>query len=361
MYRFGQQAVTSVFLMALGAGAVLAGDMANYKDVPTFRQAEPRECDADDIGFVQVSCRYIEVGSIDGYQLGSHRKEKDPRWAKLKKFQLGSGSLIKFGGIACARGQTESEATNTALGRAASAMKEVLQGWEDDTFTGHLTDLGFNKYDDGYRCKRTPSTSSEDQLSASNGSTQADPQSQATDDAARREAEERRAAERQAQAEAEARKTRATFTITNSDRYSLGLVFYSKSGDGEWPGNGRQYILSGTKTYNLKCTPGEKICFGAWRDHQTTYWGVGRQGKQGCSSCCIQCGQTYETNLTDGGPDSYPQTSSGGDLLDGVIGAIGLGATIYNGLNSGGGGYSGAPVVVPRRNAPRESGISGGN
>jgi hypothetical protein len=107
MYRVGLQVLTSVFVTALGANFALAGDMADYKDVPTFSQAPPRECEADDTGSVQVSCRYIEVGSIDGYQLGGQRKEKDSRWAKLKRYQLGSGTRLKFGGIACARGRTE--------------------------------------------------------------------------------------------------------------------------------------------------------------------------------------------------------------------------------------------------------------
>ncbi len=74
MYRICLRVLIAVFVTALGASFALAGDMANYKDVPTFRQAPPRECDADDIGSVQVSCRYIEVGSIDGYQIGGHRK-----------------------------------------------------------------------------------------------------------------------------------------------------------------------------------------------------------------------------------------------------------------------------------------------
>ena len=352
MYRVVLLALTSAFMAASGAGLVLAGDMANYKDVRTFSQAPPHECDADDTGSVQVSCRYIEVGSIDGYQLGGERKEKDQRWAKLKKYQLGSATRLKFAGIACARGRTEQEATNIALGRAVNLMKEDLQDWEEAAFTGQLTGLGFNKYDDGYNCKRIPNTSTEDQLSASNGPNQADPQPQAMNDEARRQAEARRMAERQARAEAEARKTRATFVITNSDRYTLGLSFYSKNYGGEWPGNGKQYILSGTKTYNLRCTPGEKICFGAWRDHQTTYWGVGKNGKEGCQSCCIQCGQAYQANLTDGGSDSYPQTSSSGQVLNDVIGAIVGGAIIYQGLNGQGGGTYSSPTPVLRRKLP---------
>ncbi|WEZ83518.1 hypothetical protein P6U16_01280 [Rhizobium sp. 32-5/1] len=357
MYRIVLGIFVWAISMVLSESILHAGDLADYKQLPTFRQASPHECDSDDVGSIQLSCRYIEIGSIDGFQLGNERKENDPRWKRLKKYELG-GTRIKFGGIACGRGQTESGAFDMALGRAASATKEMIKDWEDQTFTEQLTGLGFNKYDSAYQCKRTPNTSSEDQLSTSSRPTETDGQLPETEDDARR-AEELRIAEQQAQANEEARRSRATFIITNSDRYSLGLVFYSKSHGGEWPGNGKQYVLAGTETYNLKCSPGEKICFGAWRNDQTTIWGVGRKGKGGCQKCCIQCGQTLNTNLTDGGADSYPQTSSGGgQVLDDIIGAVGLGATIYNGLN-GAGAFSDTPVSGPRGNPQRESGISG--
>lgn len=341
----------------LVTGSAVAGNMNDYKDVPTFHQADPRECDSGDVGSVQVSCRYIEVGSIDGYQLGGQRKERDPRWTRLEKYQLGSRSRLKFAGIACGRGQTEQAATNVALGRAASAMREDLLEWEEKTFTGELTGLGFNKYDDGYNCKRVPNTSGQDRPSVSNAPSE--PRTQAGSNSDRQRAEAQRLAKQQARAQDDARKRRATFIITSKDRYSLGLAFYSKNYDREWPGNGKQYILHGTKTYNLSCTPGEKICFGAWRDHQITYWGVGRKGKQGCQRCCIQCGQTFETNLNDGGPDAYPQTSSGGgQVLNEVLNIIGMGGAIYNDLNRQGDRTYSAPAPAPRGNAHRPSGIS---
>lgn len=356
MRRAGLRTMVAVAAV-LAAGMAVAGNMSDYKDTPTFHQADPRDCGPDDVGSVQVSCRYIEVGSIDGYQLGGQRKERDPRWSRLKKYQLGSMSRLKFAGIACGRGKTEQTATSLALGRAANAMKEGLLEWEERTFTGELTGLGFNKYDDGYSCTRVANTSGQHQPVVSN--TPSVPRSQARSNSDRQQAEAQRLAKQKARAQDDARKRRATFIITSKDRYSLGLAFYSQNYDREWPGNGKQYILHGTKTYNLSCTPGEKICFGAWRDHQITYWGVGRKGKQNCQRCCIQCGQTFETNLSDGGPDAYPQTSSGGgQVLNEVLGIIGLGGAIYKELNGQGGGTYSAPAPAPRGNAHRPSGIS---
>lgn len=117
----------------------------------------------------------------------------------------------------------------------------------------------------------------------------------------------------------------ATFIMHNRDRYRLGLEFYSQTRSRAWPGGNMQYNIPRDDTYNLNCQPGEKICFGAWRDHQTTTWGVGR-GSESCKHCCVVCGQTYETTLTDGGPDSFPQRqdnsgSSAASILNDILGA----------------------------------------
>jgi hypothetical protein len=63
--------------------------------------------------------------------------------------------------------------------------------------------------------------------------------------------------------------TVATFIMHNRDRYRIGLEFYSRTRSNHvWPGGDQQYNLSRDQTYNLTCRPGEKICFGAWRDYQ---------------------------------------------------------------------------------------------
>lgn len=119
----------------------------------------------------------------------------------------------------------------------------------------------------------------------------------------------------------------AIFKLHNADRYKLGVQFVSETRNHAWPGNNRQYVLSGTSTYRLSCQPGEKICFGAWRDYQTTYWGVGH-GHEGCIKCCIRCGGSLETRLTDGGADSFRNNNSGQtvnnalNIMTGVLGIV---------------------------------------
>lgn len=334
---------------AATCGAAFGGNMDDYKHVPTYRMASPYECGGDDVGRVQVSCKYMEVGSIDGYS--SLRVSDDPRWPKLEKYRLG-GTRLKFAGIACARADREEKARKVALGRAFTNVKRLVEDFEETTFTGKLKELGFNKYDDGWKCTKTDNTAGSDGPVASSEPDNSTSQQQSDQQAA--------AAERARAQEAARRKRTATFIITSNDRYTLGLGFFSETRNAVWPGGGKQYVLSGTETYNLTCQPGEKICFGAWRDHQTTYWGSGRGGKQACNSCCIKCGGTFRTTLSDGGADAYPQTSSssgGSDTLDTVIGAIGLGAAIVQGMNSGGGGGGYIPPP-PRAKAYRPSGIS---
>jgi len=64
-----------------------------------------------------------------------------------------------------------------------------------------------------------------------------------------------------------------------------------------WPGNDRIYVLDdySTKTINITCRRGEKICYGAWvRNRTGTYWGVGYKNRNSCKRCCYTCdgGQT---------------------------------------------------------------------
>ncbi len=73
----------------------------------------------------------------------------------------------------------------------------------------------------------------------------------------------------------------------------VSLEFYSQDYNRAWPGNGKVYILddSQTHSYNLECSTGEKICYGAWvRGDSDTYWGVGMNNSQYCEDCCYTCG-----------------------------------------------------------------------
>mgnify|MGYP001627869254 FL=1 len=74
----------------------------------------------------------------------------------------------------------------------------------------------------------------------------------------------------------------------------VSLEFYSEDYDRAWPGGGEVYVLDdyNTHSYNLECTTGEKICMGAWlRGNSDNYWGVGRDARNSCESCCFVCGR----------------------------------------------------------------------
>jgi hypothetical protein len=179
-------------------------------------------------------------------------------------------------------------------------------------------------------------------------------------------AEEAARAEREAEeARAEAERQRATVKITNNDRFQADIAFYSQSRRVEWPGNNQHWIIQPgeTQTFNLRCQPNEKICYGAWRDNNyNRYWGAGFEGKQACDDCCFYCGRgTFERGLGDGGPYDPPQTSQAGpsasDVIDAIAGGLILGGAIAESL--GGGGGSGVTTQYPRPPAQRQSDISG--
>jgi hypothetical protein len=84
-----------------------------------------------------------------------------------------------------------------------------------------------------------------------------------------------------------------TWTFRSDHPNVVSLEFYSKTRNHVWPGDGKVYILDDSEehTYNLGCRTGEKICYGAWvRNRSDEYWGVGYDGKEGCTGCCYTCG-----------------------------------------------------------------------
>ena len=79
----------------------------------------------------------------------------------------------------------------------------------------------------------------------------------------------------------------------NNDPYAIQVELYSSSRNHVWPGGGKVYVLRDSEVHDMtiSCNYGEKICYGAWRDGDTsTYWGSGYDGKQGCADCCHTCG-----------------------------------------------------------------------
>jgi hypothetical protein len=88
--------------------------------------------------------------------------------------------------------------------------------------------------------------------------------------------------------------------VTSKYQYRVQIAFYSRERNHEWPGNGQAWDLNdyNQHTYTLNCRRGEKICFGAWvTGNANRYWGVGFGGKQGCSTCCYQCGEVPQPQV----------------------------------------------------------------
>jgi hypothetical protein len=89
-----------------------------------------------------------------------------------------------------------------------------------------------------------------------------------------------------------ARAADMTWPIENRAPYEVEVQFYSRDRDALWPGVNRVwYVHPGQMIQpTLRCQDGEYICYGAWpTGNSRTFWGVGRGGKQGCSSCCYNC------------------------------------------------------------------------
>jgi hypothetical protein len=84
--------------------------------------------------------------------------------------------------------------------------------------------------------------------------------------------------------------------ITNRSPYAIEIQFYSRSRNAVWPPRGQVWVVQpyGNISPVLRCSDGEYICYGAWpRGSGTLFWGVGRGGAQGCSSCCFVCRPGY--------------------------------------------------------------------
>ncbi len=82
-------------------------------------------------------------------------------------------------------------------------------------------------------------------------------------------------------------------TITSNYAYTVDVEFYSQDRNAAWPGNNQVWTLSDfdAHTFTLQCNSGESICMGAWsRGNSDTFWGVGMNNQQSCTSCCWVCG-----------------------------------------------------------------------
>ncbi|TAH64674.1 MAG: serine/threonine protein kinase [Rhodopseudomonas palustris] len=84
-----------------------------------------------------------------------------------------------------------------------------------------------------------------------------------------------------------------SFTFSNSVGLRVGIRFYDGSKRQQIDPEQGQHALSigKTQTYKVPCQSGVNICFGAWGEREAfqPFWGVGRNGDQACSDCCLTC------------------------------------------------------------------------
>lgn len=85
--------------------------------------------------------------------------------------------------------------------------------------------------------------------------------------------------------------------MKSDHQYIVYVKFFSQRYERAWPGGGESYVFDDSRTHTLRleCESGEKICFGAFTKHESSVWGIGKYGDEGCQKCCRTCGSYYET------------------------------------------------------------------
>jgi hypothetical protein len=81
-----------------------------------------------------------------------------------------------------------------------------------------------------------------------------------------------------------------TWSFNNTPPNVVYLQLYGPDSKNVWPAPDKYYKLDGSKAHKTKirCSLGEKICYGAWTDGDTS-WGVGKGNKSVCQDCCVTC------------------------------------------------------------------------
>ena len=92
-----------------------------------------------------------------------------------------------------------------------------------------------------------------------------------------------------------------TFRIRSFHPNRVELALFSKSRNAYWR-DGAAYSLTDYASHDvsISCIPDELICFGAWVENTSTFWGVGRDGKQTprYASCAYCKGQVASFSLS---------------------------------------------------------------
>ena len=96
-----------------------------------------------------------------------------------------------------------------------------------------------------------------------------------------------------------------TWKITDRTGHRMSIAFFSQTRKGHvWRDGDKGWMLMNVETnHKLNCVAGETICYGAWRQDDSSdvrSWGAGRTGSLPCKGCCTTCnGGVFAITLTD--------------------------------------------------------------
>jgi len=348
-------------------------DLKRFERFATY-DFKTQECESDEKGRFQFSCKKIETGDVSGY-LKADTFKKNATGRFLEKY-WGTGDRLKFIGIACGRGDTEDSAKKTASFRAQELVRRAVEGMETNVLIGDFQPLGYRKDEDRSRCVAVPrgkETASNDSSPPDLGSPLDDADDVSTSNAEaenferqRRERQEREERQRLA-AERERQSTMLVFDVKSLDKYAVELSFFSDTYRNRvWPGGSQIYLLkdSNVHTYRLNCRKGEKICYGAWRrGNPDSWWGAGYGGRKGCTNCCHICGGSASHTLM-AGAETPSGGGSGGNAANALVDILGGVAAGMGAVNAArprpAPVYRPAPAPTPQGLNRRQSTISGG-
>jgi hypothetical protein len=326
---------------SLAVGGQSEDDLKRFDRFATY-DFKTTECDDDDKGRYQYSCRNIETGDISGY-IQPAKLEKSQTGIFLGKY-WGTGDRLKFIGIACGRGDTEEEAKKAATFRAHEIVRRAVEGLETNVLTGEFKPLAYRKDEERFICVLTDRNHKDKSLvEAENAAADAEREREAREEderQARESAErlQRQREERRLVEERERQSTTLVVEVQSLDTYAVELSFYSQTyRNRAWPGGDQVYILSDSDvhSYRLNCRKGEKICYGAWRrGNRNSWWGAGYGAQQGCSDCCLTCGGSYKYTLNAGSNSPQASNQSAVDALTNILGGVAAGIGAANSMRA---------------------------
>jgi len=85
-----------------------------------------------------------------------------------------------------------------------------------------------------------------------------------------------------------------TWKFRNQSEETLFTQLYSRERGQVWPSQSEAWHVDPTGIFYeqpISCVAGEYVCYGAWNRDKRLSWGLGPEGKGGCSDCCYHCGE----------------------------------------------------------------------